>query len=275
MFEQARGERPAIACRRVYRVSAVCAVLCLLGVAVSPARGQAGGARACDPTTPPKYTLVAPDALPEGFPGGFYLERNRVQDPRGVPSTRYIKASVEPAGQGPVTYGYRDWGTGKRGYDWRWPLVFARGDGPARVTVRFDDDRNGIPCERTLTAFARPAHLRDPHLHLRRPRRRGRHVVPTGSIRRSLRRPVLVALEQYLDAGVYDFRRVRARDGRFQARFPRVFDDPRERMYRFRARALYPRDVRQTWPCDDICDTGPNDGCRRRLSRPPDSYFFY
>ena len=259
----------------MYRISAVCAVLGLLVLAVSVARGQAGGPRPCDPGTPSKYTLVAPEALPEGFPGGYYLERNRVANPRGVPSTRYIKATVEPAGQGPVAHGYRDWGTGKRGYDWRWPLVFGRGDGPARVTVRFDEDFNGIPCERTLTAFVRPAQLRDPRLRLRRPRRRGRHVVLSGSTRRGPRRPLLVALEQYLDAGVYDFRRVRARNGRFHARFPRVFDDPRERMYRFRARALYPGDVRQTWPCDDIWTTGTTDDCRRRLTRPPDSYFFY
>jgi hypothetical protein len=37
---------------------------------------------------------------------------------------------------------------------------------------------------------------------------------------------------------------------------------------RLTVRAVYPGDVKETWPCDDVLTTGADDGCRVRLPTP-------
>ena len=239
----------------------------------------------CDPASKRVFDLVTPPSLPTGYPGGFYLMVARPGKPSNPTHPGGVIGPTVPSVQ-PATPGGRlrhgfDGRLGRDrfkgpGSDDRWAFRFARGDDDARVTVTYPEshDAPGAPnyCTRTLSKMIRHERMRPSRVRVRKTFRRGSRVYVRGTIRRGRRRPILVRL--YEGSFYRTGRRIRARNGRWSTsmsvyRFRMDYLPKRYQYNRFTARALYPGDVRDTWPCDDVFSSGVDDGCRRRIPHPP------
>jgi hypothetical protein len=232
------------------------------------------------------FTLVAPATLPVGYLGGFYLEAasppysaNGPHLDRDV-DAQPLTAVVSSAEGGPLAHPYTDDGSRRDFYD-RWTLRLERADGPARITVTYQeyaDEKSGgrSTCIRRLSAVVRPTPVRDPHMRLRtRVHRFFATDDPTGytgdvadirvsgRMARTARHPVRLVVSEGDLVRIFDT--VRPRHGRITARIRLHTGGLTNPLH---VRAIYPGDVDETWPCDDVFSSGPYDGCRQRLHAP-------
>lgn len=184
----------------------------------------------CDPASPPVFRLVAPSTLPVGFRSGAYLERAGRPDPDGPfrDSLMPVRARFAAEGDGRLEHRYSGGPFNSRDLYDRWPLRFARGDGPARFSVTYgESSRRGPSCRRTLETIIHPRRFRDPGIRLDRPRVRQRiiqiggvdvrrvSVTVTGTTRRSASRPVRI--DGYLGKTIIFLKQARVRDRRLRA----------------------------------------------------------
>jgi hypothetical protein len=257
------------------------AAVVAVGLTLVATPGRAGADTpppACGPATPPYFELVAPATLPVGYPSGFYLETSpTAASPAGSPLLYDL--TLAPAAGGGLTHAYSGVGTKRDLYN-RWPLQFAPGDGPALISVTFGELHGTTECARTLTALVRPAPNPDPHLRLRHTRVRGylRHTKyrtvyelyrmrVTGTLARSATRPVRLVVYEGDVVRVWTL--VRSHHRRFAAMLH--WHGEVGQLGPLRITALYPGDVNETWPCDDVFTTSVHDGCRKRLRNPIDA----
>jgi hypothetical protein len=269
--------------RRAGRQAPALILAGLLAVA-APAAGQSGQqvSTPCDPELPAALRLVAPQSLPTGFRGGAFLVRTAPGYPKGpsYPHSGFGPFTVAPAEGGPLTHAYTDRSTDRRDDAFlRWPVRFEKGDGPARVTVRYVESQpgekgsGGYACSRELSAIVRHEPMAAPNLKLGKRRITGRYAKRGGSLgvlwtirvrgtlRKSATRPVL--LEVYLGPKVHRYalevrKRVKPSGGRFSAVL-KVFSSGVAGPGGIQVRAKYPGDLPERWPCADFI--GHDDTC--------------
>ena len=258
-------------------MSGISSALGLLGVALFGS--QAAPAPPCDPAGPPGMTLVAPATLPIRYDGGFYLEPAGPGYPDGpdLSTENPVTVTVTPATASPLAHGYPA-GPERRDENGRWPLRFEAGDGPARIGITYTESLPGLQyCVRELSAVVQPTPVDDARVRLTRPSVRFRRVDVDGiehfSVTVKIRGRAAPTAAHPVRLDIYYGRRLArmhttaVRRGRVAATIHLKGNAGQGRV-RVSTRAVYPGDVAETWPCDDVFTTGSGDGCRDRLTAP-------
>jgi hypothetical protein len=231
----------------------------------------------CDPDSPASLRLVAPKTLPVGYPGGFHFVATRGELPAGPYNLGSDPMTIEPASDKPFSGSYHGSVHERQEVIYnRFPLRFKEGDGPVRISLPIEESPqgDGFTCRRVLSAVVTPVKYADPHLRFKTRRQRRYDarrdmqritITVSGTIRRDAKHPVRVLV--YDDDFVVGRKRIKPRGGRFAQTF--TFFRRHYGGEQMRGRVLYPGDVKEYWPCDDVfASSGPIDQCTMLLPDP-------
>jgi len=219
------------------------------------------------------YRLVAPRELPTGFRSGFYLELSPPEGPKIAPGafTARVRATPGSTLAHPYTGSTRD-----RDLDYRWPLLLAPGDGPATASVTYSERlTDGTVCRRSLERTITPIAIANPRIVVGHPRVKVLESPGLAIVRVRVAVKIAARANRPVRLDVYEGRSHKAmRINKVHApRFIAVAafgHSISSGLGPIKVKVLYPGDFRDTWPCDDVFTTGPDDRCQRRLRKPRD-----